>query len=81
MWPFIWTRIDLRNKQTLPTLDTYHLLYIDKVGFVVGKIVGDVWWERSTKGTHYIYHNFHKPLKGHKVWWMPLPAVPPELKV
>ena len=71
-----WTRIDLRKPKTLPPADTSLLLYVEGEGQVVGKIVDKRYWEKTVKATHYLYHNTHRPIRGHKVWWSYLPKDP-----
>ena len=71
-----WTRIDLRKPTTYPPADVSVLTYIEGEGQVVAKFVGKRYWEKTEKPTHYLYHNTHKPIKGHKVWWTYLPLDP-----
>lgn len=72
-----WTRIDLRRPTTYPPVDVSVLTYIEGEGQVVAKFVGKRYWEKTKgKPTHYLYHNTHKQIKGHKVWWTYLPLDP-----
>ena len=72
-----WIRIDLRSPSTLPPADLPVLTYIEGEGQVVAKFVGKKSWEVTVgKPTHYLYHNTHKPIKGHRIWWSYLPRDP-----
>lgn len=70
-----WTRIDMRKKETVPPVNTSVLLFVDGRQHVA-TIVGSRLYQKSTEPTHYVYGNTHRPLKGSKAFWMPLPPNP-----
>lgn len=71
-----WVRIDLRKPTTLPPVDKPVLAYIEGEGQVVVKFVGRNLLEKVNKPSYYLYYNTHKPIKGHKIWWVSLPQDP-----
>lgn len=72
----VWTRIDLRKPRTLPPADKPLLAYIEGEGQIVVRFVGRSLLEKVKTPTHYLYHNTHRPIKGHKIWWTYLPDDP-----